>query len=339
VSRLASEYVTKSWYQGALWLYLFFPFMCLYFLVIFVRRYLYQAKIFSSYRSELPVIIVGNITVGGTGKSPLVAYLVNELVKQGYNPGIVSRGYGSSIQQNEVREVLTTSLAAEVGDEPLMLKRQLNCAVYVSPNRSLAVKALADSQCDIVIADDGLQHYALQRDIEICVVDGERAWGNAHLLPMGPLRESLSRLSSTDFVIINGESEGLSDLGVPSYVMNLVPDNLIKLEDNTSSLVSSFKADKVHAVAAIGNPERFFEALESQGVEIIRHVFDDHHSYKQSDFDFDEPLSIIMTEKDAVKCRQLRVDGMWYLPVTAEISGELAVQVVESLKSKGWLNG
>jgi len=300
-----SDFVSRSWYEGAIWLYFLFPFALLYKFVIVIRLLLFRLGAFQVYRSNLPVVIVGNITIGGTGKSPLVAHLAQSLTDMGYKPGIVSRGYGTSIPNDEVREVVANSVSHEVGDEPLMLRQQTSCPIFVSPSRKLAVKALENKGCDIVVADDGMQHYALGRDVEVCVVDGEREWGNGCLLPMGPLREPVARLSSIDFLVINGKNSLKQAACGRTFKMTLNGEQLSSINGENTRQLATLKNEKVHAMAAIGNPERFFKALEAQGLEVVRHVFSDHHSYSESDLDFGKALPIIMTEKDAVKCRHL----------------------------------
>ena len=204
MTQARDEIIIKAWYEGALWLYFLWPLSLLYHFLITLRKLCYRWGIFKVHRIGLPVVIVGNITVGGTGKSPLVCHLVESLRKQGFNPGIVSRGYGAKLGKYQVREVFIHSLPSEVGDEPLMLKKKLDCRIFVSPSRALAAKTLEKAGCDIVISDDGMQHYALHRDIEICVFDGQRKWGNGFLLPMGPLREPLSRLKEIPYLVVNG---------------------------------------------------------------------------------------------------------------------------------------
>jgi len=335
-----SEFVTKSWYQGAYWLFLLWPLNLVYRVVTLLRKRLYQLRVLKSYRAKVPVIVVGNITLGGTGKSPLVAHIVESLKDMGFKPGVVSRGYGANISSDEVREVSADSLVSEVGDEPLMLKLRVGCPIFVSPTRALAVQALEKHGCDIVITDDGLQHYALERDIEICVFDGERRWGNGYLLPMGPMREPLSRINNTDFMVMNG-----ADWTAPfqpnkaAFRMDLVASDLQSLSDNHTLSLSEFKGKEVDAIAGIGNPERFFNTLVMQGLLVESHGFSDHHAYTQSDISFEGDRPLIMTEKDAVKCRALKLQEAWYLPVSAKLRGDLVTQIVTTLKSKGWFNG
>lgn len=330
--------ITKAWYDGALWLYLLWPLSIIYYFVTQLRRYFYQTGIFKVHKLDVPVVVVGNITVGGTGKSPLVCHLIESLRNAGFTPGIVSRGYGAKIGKHQVREVFTHSFAEEVGDEPLMLKKKLDCRIFVSPSRVLAAKALAQTGCDIIISDDGLQHYALHRDLEICVFDGQRKWGNGHLLPMGPLREPISRLQSIPYLVVNGathaRSYGQSSINQKAFNMLLQSEELISLNNSETKSLQAFSEREVHAVAAIGNPERFFKVLESAGIKVIAHSFPDHHAYQAEDFKFETDLPIIMTEKDAVKCELFRLKQAWFLPVVAELNGDLAGQIINDVGLK-----
>tara|TARA_R110001592_G_scaffold125109_2_gene334368 strand:- start:1905 stop:2921 length:1017 start_codon:yes stop_codon:yes gene_type:complete len=335
MSQAREEIITKAWYEGALWLYLLWPFSLIYHAVIVLRRYLYLSGIFKVHYVDVPVVVVGNITVGGTGKSPLVCHLVEALRNKGFNPGVVSRGYGAKIGKYQVREVFTHSLPAEVGDEPLMLKKKLDCRIFVSPSRSLAAKTLEKVGCDIIISDDGMQHYALHRDIEICVFDGQRKWGNGHLLPMGPLREPISRLQSIPYLVVNGASDsgsyGQAALKQKAFSMSLQAESLISMNNENAKPLQDFSGKTVHAVAAIGHPERFFNTLSDAGITLETHAFGDHHVYQASDFKFDHELPIIMTEKDAVKCEQFDLKESWYLPVSAKLNGDLAAQIIKDV--------
>ena len=340
-----SESLTRAWYQGALWLLLLWPLACLFFVITLVRRWLYRSGIKKSYRSPAPVIVVGNVTVGGAGKSPLVAYLVANLQNSGYRPGVLSRGYGANVEPNEPRLVEVDSLPSQVGDEPLMLKRKLACPVAVCPNRKNAIELLLAQGCDVLVSDDGLQHLAMERDLEVCVFDGERMWGNGRLLPSGPLREPLSRLESVNYVVINGGADPAISFPVPCYSMVLGAQELCELNsDRKRSLVDAC-ADLnqrgsgvlVHAVAGIGNPERFFKSLEEQGFVIERHPFNDHHQFENRDFQGFSEQMIIMTEKDAVKCKSLKLNDAWYLPVQAQLNDNLAQQIVSDLQANGRL--
>ncbi|KPJ67896.1 MAG: hypothetical protein AMJ43_02850 [Coxiella sp. DG_40] len=295
------------WYKPSLFCYLLAPFAGLYRLTATIRYLLYKYGIRKVTRFEIPIIIIGNIIVGGTGKTPLVIWLAEFLGSHGFKPGIVSRGYGS---HNTVYpcEVNNNSNVAHVGDEALLIKRRTQCPVVVAPNRVKAVqKLLKISNCDIVISDDGLQHYALERDIEIAVVDAARNFGNGFCLPAGPLREPIKRLQRVDFIVENGKS------------MRLLPNKLYKIVNpGLTKKLSHFKDKTVHAIAGIGNPQRFFNMLRDNNIKVIEHPFPDHYIYQSQDLMFNDELPVFMTEKDAVKCVRFANQKLWCVPVSAE---------------------
>jgi tetraacyldisaccharide 4'-kinase len=262
-------------------------------------------------RLPVPVVVVGNITAGGTGKTPLTIALVEALRARGWRPGVVSRGYGGQ-QVDRPRLLDERDTPREVGDEPCLI-RQSGVPVAVGRNRPAAAQLLIAAGCNLVIADDGLQHYRLARDVEICVIDGVRRFGNARLLPAGPLREPLERLGSVDFRVCNG---GEAEAGeVP---MRLPGDTAVSLVDASANRpVSDFSV--VHAVAAIGNPSRFFDSLRAHGLQPIEHPFADHHPFTAADFAFGDDLPVLMTDKDAVKCAGFAQAGWWRVPVRAEL--------------------
>lgn len=338
--------LVHAWYEKSAWLWLLAPISLLFGLLSLVRRW-WLKKAWSRRPSDLvPVVVVGNITVGGAGKSPLVAYLVRSFEQQGLRAGIVSRGYGAETSIQQPILLTDQSTAAEVGDEPLMLFQQLACPVCVSPNRGEAVAHLSKLGCDIIISDDGLQHYAMQRDIEICVFDAQRLWGNGWLLPAGPLREPLSRLKEVDFVIFNGgdapSQEVLTNIESSRCLrMDLAPQELQSLDGTSSFSLDALRNRSISAVAGIGNPERFFRTLESLGARVTSYSFGDHHAYQIADF---EPIlssmsdsMIVMTQKDAVKCRNIAIEKAWYLPVSAQLSDNLAQKIISQLHSQGRL--
>lgn len=294
--------------------------------IVAIRAWCYRRNIFKSYRFNIPVIIVGNIVVGGTGKTPCVITLAKHLVNAGYKPGIVSRGVGGAHHQSHA--VTASTSAVDAGDEAVLMARNSGCPVVVGKDRVAAVTTLLQvhSDCDVVLSDDGLQHYRLARDIEIAVVDGARLFGNKQLLPAGPLREPLSRLADVDFVIVNdGELVGANK-------MSLEPVSWVSLSDKRSQIdIGTFKQNKVHAVAGIGNPARFFNLLRSLGCQIIEHSFPDHHAFTVSDFDFGDELPVLMTGKDAVKCERFADMRMWYLDVEAKIETSLLEQLMSKL--------
>lgn len=311
-------YLEKAWYQNGGLSRLLLPLSWLFCLLVYIRRKLYAFGLFKTQHLPVPVIVVGNITVGGTGKTPLVLWLVEYLRQLGYTPGIVSRGYGGKAR-SWPQQVRADSDPVVVGDEALLLARRCGCALAVGPDRVAAAQALLQySDCNIIVADDGLQHYRLGRDIEMLVIDGVRRFGNGYCLPAGPLRETPGRMKTVDFVISNGLA------GKHEYAMKLKGDSAKKiLDESCSRKLSEFSGAMVHAVAGIGNPERFFAYLRKHGLHTINHPFPDHHVYKGDELDFGDEYSILMTEKDAVKCARLATDRHWYVPVYAELDDRI----------------
>jgi len=312
------EWLTKSWYQTHPIRWLLWPLSIVYCSIITCRKLLYKVGLFKQYAVKAPVIIVGNITIGGTGKTPFVIWLAKQLQHAGFRPGIISRGYGGKAD-NYPMSVTSDSDPRQVGDEPIIIARQSQCPMVVAPNRVAAAQQLLEQfDCNIIIADDGLQHYALARDIEIVIVDSKRLFGNQHCLPSGPLREPLSRLEHVDFIVHNG-SEAAAD-----FVMTTSQGMAINLvEPNITKKISEFGKQTVHAIAGIGYPQRFFNQLSEQGLSLLPHSFADHHPYQADDLAFDDQLDILMTEKDAVKCQHFANKNMWYIPIEATISGKL----------------
>lgn len=319
--------LVEQWYspRAPLWL---LPLSWLFSLLVRLRRLAYRSGVFRSERLPVPVIVIGNISVGGAGKTPLVVWLVKQLQLAGYRPGIITRGYGGQAQQWP-QQVTPESDPVMVGDEPVLLAQRCGCHIVAAPDRVAAARALLqNSACDIVISDDGLQHYRLQRDVEIVVVDGARRFGNGHLLPAGPLREPLSRLQQVDHVVANGAAQS------GEVKMQLVPGRLISLsDDNRSAALAEFHGQQVHAVAGIGNPGRFFELLKNSGLSVIEHPFPDHHGFAAGDLSFGDDLPVLMTEKDAVKCRPYADGRMWYLPVEAQLDESFARSLMQRIKN------
>jgi len=291
------------------------PLSGLFCLLSTIRRYLYKLGIFKSYKAPLPVIIIGNISVGGTGKTPLIIELVKQLQLLGKNPGVISRGYGGSAT-TWPQLVNEKSTAEKVGDEPQLIFQHTKCPLVVGPNRQHDIELLIKQfDCDVVLADDGMQHYALQRDVEIAVVDSQRYFGNGFCIPSGPLREKPSRLKQVDLVLINGGNDNQVSFSLQPLHCKAVGHNVqgnIKLDE--------FTGKSVHAVAGIGNPERFFNMLSAKGINVIPHAFADHYSYKVSDFMFNDDMPVLMTEKDAVKCLDFDLPNLWSVPVEIKIS-------------------
>jgi len=276
------------------------------------RKFLYRIGVLKKHTMPVPVIVIGNITVGGTGKTPLIIWLAELLKNQGLKPGIISRGYGG---QAEVwpQWVSADSTAEQVGDEAMLISKQTGCPMAVSPLRADAARLLLEkSDCNVVLSDDGLQHYALNRDIEIAVIDGERRFGNSFCLPAGPLREPIERLQSVDFIVVNGEKA--EDHEFSMQMTGNIAVNLITGEQKT---LREFNATGCHALAGIGNPDRFFKLLESAGLRCKTHSFPDHYKFKLGDISFSDSEPVLMTEKDAVKCMRFAGEQHWYVPVKA----------------------
>jgi len=320
------KWLINSWYQPQPIRWLLSPLSALYRCIISIRHYGYRSGLLTQTSLAVPVIIVGNISVGGTGKTPTVIWLAKQLQQAGFRPGIISRGYGGQSEYYPL-EVKSDSQASQVGDEPLLIHRQTACPMVVGPDRVAAGKMLLNTtDCNIVISDDGLQHYALQRDIEIVVVDSQRLFGNEYCLPAGPLREPLSRLHCVDFIIHNGGHESAQ------FTMSLIQGDAINLCDpKLSKSLASFQQQKLHAIAGIGNPQRFFQQLVGHGLTIESHAFADHHAFNADDLQFNDDQPILMTEKDAVKCQQFANKNMWYIPINAAISGKLSQKLLHTL--------
>ena len=322
-----SSFVVDSWYKKSLWLYLLYPFSLLFSYLTSRRRRKYIKNKEISYKSDIPIIVVGNLTIGGTGKTPLVKYIANELANKGYKPGIVSRGYGGKFK--ETLQVTNETSVKETGDEAQILSK-LDFPFYIDRNRVRAVKKLTkDHDCDVIISDDGLQHYKMGRHIEIAVIDGKRRFGNNLTFPAGPLRESKNRLNSVDFIVNNsGPTEE------DEYLMNISPSNFVHLKSGKSYSINKWPMhNQIHAVAGLGNPGRFFDLLDKLGFDSIRHPFPDHHNFSSSDIFYLDHLPIVMTEKDASKCKDFDNNKIWYLTIDADVTNKFIDKLDKKLKS------
>ncbi|MBR9867200.1 MAG: tetraacyldisaccharide 4'-kinase [Oceanospirillales bacterium] len=313
----------QAWYKRSRWLCVLRPLEVLFRSVAARRRQRFRDGIQQSWTAPVPVIVVGNISVGGTGKSPLVIWLVEHLRQQGYRPGVVSRGYRASPPTTPYF-VTSGSTATEAGDEPLMIVRRTGVPLVISPDRVAAAKLLLEQTgCDLIISDDGLQHYALNRALEIAVIDGVRGFGNRRCLPEGPLREPVERLDEVDLIVVNGAApEAVLDAGHTdkAFLMALEPGELVSLSSGSAVTADQWCGSRqVNAVAAIGNPGRFACTLETLGFVPQLRRFPDHHHYSESDLSFEQQLPLIMTEKDAVKCDHIELENSWYLQVDATL--------------------
>lgn len=318
----------KTWHERSPLAIALRPVSWLYCGLVFLRRLAYRVKLFRSIRLPVPVVVVGNITVGGTGKTPLIIELTEILKKTGYRPGIISRGYKGKAR-SWPQQVRPDSDPIIVGDEAVLISQRTLCPMAVGPDRVAAARALLQyHDCDIILSDDGLQHYKLKRNVEIAVIDGTRRFGNGFCLPAGPLREPVKRLERVDLKFTNGTAAD-DELAMQYEFKELVALNN---KDRTTGL-SSFKDKQVHAIAGIGHPQRFFEQLRGQGIDVIEHSFPDHHAYTRNDLCFDDDNSVIMTEKDAVKCFRFAEDNMWYLPVAVNLPDKFDTQLIDLLES------
>jgi tetraacyldisaccharide 4'-kinase len=318
------EFCNRLWYGHSKLYLVLTPISVVFKYIADIRRFF--LKRFFQRQFSVPIIVVGNISVGGVGKTPLVITMANALKERGHRPGIISRGYKAKINAYPHRVKLTDS-AIDVGDEPLMMARNTMLPVIISPKRVDSVDALIADGCDVIISDDGLQHYKMGRAIEIAVVDSQRALGNGWCLPAGPLRESKNRLNQVDYVIENGSDTSAN------YVMTLTPDSLVHLKSGKMVDYNRLLTP-IHAVAGIGNPERFFSTLKSLGFKISEHVFNDHHRYSYHELQFGQG-SVIMTEKDAVKCQDFDDDSIYYLKVKACIDNNFIDNLVQRITKWG----
>jgi tetraacyldisaccharide 4'-kinase len=319
----AESWLNRIWYDRPAPPWWLIPLSLAYGAVSGSRQLLYAKRLRRSIRLPCPVVVVGNLTVGGTGKTPLVCWLTARLAERGYRPGIVTRGYGGSTRG--VRLVTASDDPSVVGDEPILLARRTGMPVAVGRERPAAASLLVHSGCDVVVSDDGLQHYALARDCEIVVIDGDRRFGNGWLLPAGPLREKRARLDSADIVVVNGGRALLDG----ALSMRLEAKSALSLTGERTRPLPTFAGLEVHAVAGIGHPERFFNMLRAYGIEVIGHALPDHARLTPADVDFPDAKPVLMTEKDAVKCRHAADERHWYVPVSACFEGGESTTLME----------
>jgi tetraacyldisaccharide 4'-kinase len=309
------SWLNRIWYDRAAPPWWLLPPSLAYRAVVGSRRYLYAKRLRKSTRMASPVVVVGNLSVGGTGKTPLVCWLVGRLTDLGFKPGVVTRGYGGS--SRNVRLIDSSDDPKVVGDESVLLARRTGAPVAIGRDRPAASQLLLNAGCDVVVSDDGLQHYALARDCEIVVVDGDRLFGNGWLLPAGPLRETRTRLAAADAVVVNGGRALLDG----ALSMRLEAKSALSLIGGAVRVLDEFAGRSVHAVAGIGNPERFFNMLRAHGIEVVGHPLPDHARLRAADISFSDQRPVLMTEKDAVKCAGIAGPLHWCVPVTASFSG------------------
>ncbi|WP_176507635.1 MULTISPECIES: tetraacyldisaccharide 4'-kinase [Pseudomonas] len=310
-----ADRLIAAWYAGHPALALLRPLEALYRRVVTRKRARFLRGDSASYRAPVPVIVVGNITVGGTGKTPMILWLIEHCRRQGLKVGVVSRGYGARPPHYPWR-VDASQPATQAGDEPLLIVQRTDVPLMIDPDRSAAVKALLASEpLDLILCDDGMQHYRLARDLELVLIDAARGLGNRRCLPAGPLREPAERLQDADAVLFNGASEDRDE----GFAFRLQPSALVNLRSGERRGLDHFPAgQRLHAVAGIGNPQRFFNTLLGLNWQPVPHPFADHAQFSAESLAFSPPLPLVMTEKDAVKCRAFAGDDWWYLAVKAQ---------------------
>ena len=321
-------YLIDAWYKKSWWLYILTPFTFLFSAIVKVRRNSYLKNPKKVWRSPIPIIVVGNISMGGTGKTPLVKFIASQLSNRGFKPGLISRGYGG--KYSGTLEVTDETTFKQTGDEAQILSK-LRMPLFLDRNRSRGAKKLQEKHdIDVIISDDGLQHYGMGRDIEIAVIDGSRRLGNGLAFPAGPLREPKSRLNEVDFIINNGgPTEG------DEILMTLNPSKFIHLNSGKDYSIDKWPMhNQVHAVAGLGNPNRFFDLLQRLGFEFDKNPFPDHHKYNKRDLYFLDHLPILMTEKDAAKCKHFKNSKIWYLSIESKIESLFIERIEEKLRDR-----
>ncbi|MBN8212944.1 MAG: tetraacyldisaccharide 4'-kinase [Xanthomonadales bacterium] len=301
------------------------------------RAALYRKGVLRSVHPGRPVLVVGNLIAGGSGKTPLTIAIVERLRAEGFMPGVASRGYGRE-QAGIARWVDASTDTAQGGDEPVLIARRTRAPVRVDRDRVAAARALIDAGCDIVVCDDGLQHYRLARDVEIEVIDGRRRYGNRLPLPAGPMREAPQRGERCDFRVVNlGGAQALElpgDTGFGEWPMRLRAQDAVPLHGHRGAPLSAFAGQRVHAVAGIGDPERFFAMLRGLDIAVVPHAFVDHHRYRAGDLRFGSDLPVLMTEKDAVKCATFQTERCYSVPIRAELPEAFWVALLDRLREK-----
>jgi tetraacyldisaccharide 4'-kinase len=324
-----SGWVADSWYKETYLSLILLPFSAIYAGIVWIRKKLYGLRLLKKCSLSVPVIVVGNITVGGTGKTPLIIWLVQFLKEAGFRPGIISRGY-SGQSDNWPQWVDANSDPKIVGDEALLIAGLTGCPMAVAPLRVDAGNMLLNqSDCNVILSDDGLQHYALNRDIEIAVIDGSRRFGNGYCLPAGPLREPVARLNEVDFIVVNGEKSKENE-----FSMQMQGGLAVNLVSGEKKSLQEFTTCGCHAIAGIGNPERFFKQLELAGLHCKNYAFPDHYPFQRTDIEFGDGWTVLMTEKDAVKCKPFAGRQHWSIPVEAVPESGFSEQLLNLLREK-----
>ena len=330
LNRRVERWLESQWYDAGGALTALRPLSVAFGLAARFRRWTYVRGLKQGETLSVPVVVVGNLTVGGTGKTPLTIWLVEFLRRAGFAPGVISRGYGRTRAQSQPLQVQPDSDPFVCGDEPVLIARRTSAPVIVGQDRVEAGRALLlRSDCNVLIADDGLQHYRLARDIEVLLIDGERRFGNGYCLPAGPLREPAGRADAADFVVCRG---GQARAG--EYAMSVKGSCAYNLITGVAAPLASFAGMPVRAIAGIAHPQRFFRELATAGLDIEATAFGDHHLYSRKDLDFADDKPVLMTEKDAVKCREFATERFWHIPIEAELPAEFGCNLLQRLKKR-----
>ncbi len=332
------KFLASGMYKPPSWQWLLLPLMLLFAVLSAARRILYRIGVLSIYKSQIPVIVIGNITMGGNGKTPIVAAMIEHFLRLGRQPAVLSRGYGGNCDKHPYL-VGSDDAAAVVGDEPAMIKRRYDIPIIIDPKRARGLKFIEDSvDADVIICDDGLQHYALGRDVELCVMD-ERGVGNGYLLPIGPLRENIWRLNTVDLVLVNGNKTPSCLNSISTQIHNFVIQPTVFRNVKTGETLSIaegcqyFSSVNVLAIAGIGHPKRFFSTLASLNiVPDNTKGFPDHYVYLPQDLTYQG--TIVMTEKDAIKCKELAGENCWYLQISAEVPTQVFDYVDQNVNKR-----
>lgn len=328
MSKLISvdQIFNNQYYKKSNWIYLLIPISIFFYFSSVLKKYLYKNRFLKTIKIKVPVLIIGNITLGGTGKTPLALDLIENFLKKGFKPALISRGYGGSA--NSVTEVFELSNVRAVGDEALLIKAKSKIPVFIGKDRVDVAKSLLKKypETSIIISDDGLQHHRLARDYEIIVVDAQRQFGNGLIFPAGPLREGIATLNQVDAVVYKGASNNPN-----FYQMKYITKHFKNLLTNKKTIFKDIKDKKIVAITAIGNPESFFSTLEGYDFKFKKVIFNDHYLFNKNDFIKYADYNIVMTEKDAIKCKKFATKNFWVLPLETKVDERLFKNILEKV--------
>ncbi|QZP18265.1 tetraacyldisaccharide 4'-kinase [Methylophilales bacterium] len=316
----------NQYYKKSSWIYLLIPISIFFYFFSSLKKYLYKKGFLTTIKIKVPVLIIGNITLGGTGKTPLALNIIENFLKEGLKPALISRGYGGSA--NNIKEVFEFSNVRAVGDEALLIKSKSKIPIFIGKDRANVARILLKKypETSIIISDDGLQHHRLERDYEIIVVDSQRQFGNGLIFPAGPLREGISRLKQVDAVVYKGVNNNSN-----FYQMKYITKHFKNLLTNKKAILKDIKDKKIVAITAIGNPESFFSTLEGYDLKFKKVIFNDHYLFDKNDFIKYADYNIVMTEKDAIKCKKFATKNFWVLPLEIKVDDRLFRNILKKV--------